>query len=68
MQFVLRAQVVGLLNVRFQFGKGTRGNDQKDGDQLLTECLIDVFATQAIKAGDELLGQYGDGFWSDGEN
>ena len=63
-QFVLRVQVVGELNVRFQFGDGVRGEDQKEGDQLLAECRIEVYATKDIKAGAELLGQYGDAFWS----
>ena len=63
-KFVLRVQVVGELNVRFQFGNGSRGDDQKEGDELLAECLIGVYATKDIKAGAELLGQYGDAFWS----
>jgi len=62
-QFVLRVQVVGELNVRFQFGDAVRGDDHKEGDQLLAECLIEVYATKDIKAGTELLGQYGDDFW-----
>jgi hypothetical protein len=55
-------QVVGDLNVRFEFGAGHR----PEGHHVeLAECLIKVYATKAIKKGTELLSSYGAKYWTE---
>ena len=58
-------QVLAKTNVRFEFGDGTRpfinGNPVDVIDE--SHCLIKVYATKDIKAGSELLGDYGPTFW-----
>jgi hypothetical protein len=54
-------QVMGELNVRFEFGNGVR--PKKPVKVLASECLIKVFATKPIVAGSELLCSYGPSFW-----
>ena len=54
--------MLGDLNVRFEFGAGTR----PEGAQVqLRECLIRVITTKSIKKGAELLSTYGAKFWTE---
>jgi hypothetical protein len=58
-------QVLASLNVRFEFGKGTRPRAKpKDQKDLISECLITVFALKNIEAGAELLASYGPNYWT----
>ena len=50
------------MNVELVLGTGKRPADKID-KALKSECLIKVFATEAIEAGAELLSTYGKKFW-----
>jgi hypothetical protein len=56
-------QPLASLNVRFAFGHPTRPDNMHD-KELKHECLVKVFATKDIKAGEELYGTYGNAFWT----
>ena len=58
------SQVLGVINVRFELGPGTRPA-AKVGKQMNSECLIQVYALTDINAGSELLCQYGPSYWDD---
>ena len=57
-------QILAPLNVRFEFGKANPTTTD-DAEKARSACLISVFATVDIKAGEELLAAYGAAFWSD---
>jgi hypothetical protein len=49
-----------------EFGQGKRPADKKSKKKQecgASECLIQAYATVAIKAGAELLTTYGDAYW-----
>ena len=50
--------MLGCLNARYEFGPAAPTSDTYE-----TECLIKVFATKPIKAGSEILVNYGDDYW-----
>jgi hypothetical protein len=56
-------QVVGKVNVEFRSGKGRPSEEDKGKAHLLSECLVNVYAQDPIKKGDELLATYGANFW-----
>ena len=49
------------MNVHFIFGYGKRL--AAEGSTLSMECLIKVYATKDMKAGTELVGEYGADYW-----
>jgi hypothetical protein len=55
-------QVLGDLNVRFEFGAGKR---PEGGQVQQVECLIKVYTTKSIKKGAELLSTYGEKYWTE---
>jgi SET domain-containing protein len=55
--------VVSQLNVRFEFGKCTRPPKSHLGPMDFSEPLIKVYAMKAIKAGEELVADYGSNYW-----
>ena len=59
--------MLGKKNVEFKLGNGVRPADMI-GKALKSECLVKVFASEAIEAGAELLSTYGPDYWSDARN
>jgi hypothetical protein len=57
-------QVLGVLNARYEFGAAKRPSAKKAALKLSSECLVQVYATMAIKPGAEILSTYGDDFWA----
>ena len=55
--------MVAGLNVRFQFASSKRPKKADKGPLGSSECLITVYATKAIKTGEELVAEYGSQFW-----
>jgi hypothetical protein len=55
--------VVSTLNVRFEFGQSKRSKKDASEGAVTSQCLIKVFAAMPIKAGEELVADYGDNFW-----
>jgi hypothetical protein len=56
-------QVMGKINVRFEFGDGCRPSKIDREEEKMSTCLIKVIATMPIKEGAELLCDYGEDYW-----